>query len=143
MLGIFSKTNDSNFIEAAGLSGLDFIILDQEHGSVTNDRLFDHIRAAHVTSMKAIVRVKELNHNEIGSALDAGADGVQIPNISTPEEAKMAIEAARFFPLGKRGICRFVKAANYGLKDRNEYFTSENTKGILNFILNLSLQTLL
>lgn len=128
MIGIFSKTIDSSFIEAAGMAGLDFIILDQEHGLVSREQLYNHVRAAKGTKMKSIVRVAELNSNLIGSALDAGADGVQVPNISTSEEAKKAIESARFFPHGVRGVCRFVKSASYGDMDRNNYFQSENNK---------------
>jgi 4-hydroxy-2-oxoheptanedioate aldolase len=128
MIGIFSKTTDSSFVEAAGIAGLDFIILDQEHGLVSRERLYDHIRAAKSTTMKSIVRVAELNSNLIGSAFDAGADGVQVPNISTVEDAMKAVESARFFPLGMRGVCRFVKAASYGDMDRTEYFETENNK---------------
>lgn len=128
MIGIFSKTTDSSFVEAAGIAGLDFIILDQEHGLVSRERLYDHIRASKLTTMKSIVRVAELNSNLIGSALDAGADGVQVPNVSTSDDAIKAIESARFFPIGMRGVCRFVKAASYGDKDRNDYFKSENDK---------------
>jgi len=128
MTGIFSKTTDSNLVEAAGRAGLDFIILDQEHGPITNERLHDHVRAARAAGMKAIVRVRELNHNAIGSALDAGADGVQVPNVATAEQARTAIDAARFHPDGHRGVCRFVKAAHFGTMDRNAYFTSANTQ---------------
>lgn len=128
MVGIFSKTTDSNFIEAAGLSGLDFIIIDQEHGPVGNERLYDHLRASSVSGMKGIVRVRELNHNAIGSALDAGADGVQVPNISTVEDANLAIKAARFYPLGQRGVCRFVKSASFGSLEKREYFDKSNQR---------------
>jgi 4-hydroxy-2-oxoheptanedioate aldolase len=127
MIGIFSKTTDSSFIESATLTGLDFIIIDQEHGPVSRERLFDHIRAVSNDSL-AIVRVAELNHNLIGAAYDAGAHGVQVPNISSVEEAKSAIEAARFYPKGMRGVCRFVKAASYGSMDKVDYFKNENDK---------------
>jgi 4-hydroxy-2-oxoheptanedioate aldolase len=128
MIGIFSKTTDSSFVEAAGLSGLDFIILDQEHGPVTRDRLYDHVRAAKSSEMKTIIRVSELNNNLIGSALDTGADGVQVPNISNVKEAELAIKAARFHPIGMRGVCRFVKSADFGRKEKQAYFNEENKK---------------
>jgi len=127
MIGIFSKTTDSSIIESVTLSGLDFIIIDQEHGPVSRERLFDHIRAVSNDSL-AIVRVAELNHNLIGAAYDAGAHGVQVPNISSVEEAKSAIEAARFYPKGMRGVCRFVKAASYGSMDKVDFFKNENEK---------------
>ena len=52
MIGIFSKTTDSSFIEAAGFAGLDFIIIDQEHAPVSNENLYNHIRAAKLFHMR-------------------------------------------------------------------------------------------
>lgn len=128
MIGIFSKTIDSNFIEALGPAGLDFVILDQEHGPITLETLHNHVRAAKCGRLKSIVRVRGVDANAIGSVLDAGADGVQVPNISTPEQAREAVEAARFHPMGKRGVCRFVKAASFGSVPKEDYFKEANTK---------------
>lgn len=128
MIGIFSKTTDSNFIEALGYSGLDFVILDQEHGPVSLETLHNHVRAARCSNLKSIVRVKGVDNNAIGSALDAGADGVQVPNIATPEQAREAVAAARFFPQGNRGVCRFVKAANFGSVPKQKYFKQANNR---------------
>lgn len=128
MIGIFSKTTDSNFIEALGFSGLDFVILDQEHGPVSLETLHNHVRAARCSNLKSIVRAKGVDSNAIGAALDAGADGVQVPNISTPEQARQAVRAARFFPQGNRGVCRFVKAASFGSMPKQEYFKQSNTR---------------
>lgn len=131
MIGVFSKTLDSNFVEALGFAGMDFVILDQEHGPVSNAGLYDHVRAARASSMKSIVRVKGVDANAIGAALDAGADGVQVPNISTPEEAEQAVKAAKFFPLGNRGVCRFVKAAEFGRSPKLKYFDKANEKLVI------------
>lgn len=125
-IGIFSKTTDSAIIEAAGISGLDFVILDTEHGPSSLETLHHHIRAAKLTQMDPIVRVKHIDSNAIGSALDAGASGVQIPNINTAEQAEEAVKAARFHPHGSRGVCRFVRAAQYGDRERSSYFTEAN-----------------
>lgn len=131
MLGIFSKTTDSNFVEAAGLGGLDFIILDKEHGPVNNEIIHHHVRAATVSNLKSIIRVRECNEAEIGAALDSGASGVQVPNISSVAEAKKAIEAARFAPNGSRGVCRFVRDANFGDKPKQVYFKEANSKMLI------------
>lgn len=131
MIGIFSKTSDSSFVEATGLAGLDFIILDQEHGIVTSEKLLDHVRAAKVSNLTSFVRVPYLNSNYIGKALDSGADGVMVPNISTKEEAQMAVQYAKFFPQGTRGVCRFVKSAQFGSLDKGEYFEEENKKTLI------------
>lgn len=131
MIGIFSKTTDSNIVEAIGMAGMDFVILDQEHGPITNETLHNHIRAAKTGGSKAIVRVKGVDANAIGSALDSGADGVQVPNIGSVEDAKTAIESARFYPLGNRGVCRFVKAANFGNSPKGSYFKEANKKLVI------------
>lgn len=130
-LGIFSKTTDSAFVEAAGIAGLDFIILDCEHGPITSETLHNHIRAAKITNINSIVRVKNLDAHAIGAALDTGAAGVQIPNINTAQQAKEAVEAARFYPLGKRGVCRFVRAAAFGTEDKAKYFSNANQSIII------------
>ena len=130
-LGIFSKTSDSCFIEAAGQSNLDFIIIDSEHGTANFKTIQYHVNALKNTRTAGIVRVSELSKHEIGSVLDAGADGVQIPNISRREEAELAVSYARFYPEGERGVCRFVKAANYGAKPIDEYILDENKKTLI------------
>ncbi len=131
MLGIFSKTTDSNLIEAAGYSGLDFVILDQEHGPTTLETLHNHVRAAKLSGIKSIIRVPTNQPHLIGAALDTGADGVQIPNVSSYAEALAAVKAARFYPKGMRGVCRFVRAAEFGTKDRSSYFVEANSKTII------------
>lgn len=120
--GTFSKTLDSTFVEAAGLAGLDFIILDTEHGPASLETLHHHVRAARLTEMQPIVRVKSVEAHAIGSALDTGAAGVQVPNINSAEQAREAVHAARFYPVGGRGVCRYVRAANFGHQDKASYF---------------------
>lgn len=126
--GIFSKTTDSAFVEAAGIAGLDFIILDTEHGPVNLETLHHHVRAAKLTRMASIIRVNSVDSHAISSALDTGADGVQVPNISTAQQAQDAVKAARFHPHGSRGVCRFVRAANFGDQHKDDYLATANDK---------------
>jgi 4-hydroxy-2-oxoheptanedioate aldolase len=125
-IGIFSKTTDSAFVEAAGLSSLDFIILDTEHGPANWETIHHHVRAAALTPMASIVRVAGVNSHLIGMALDTGADGVQVPNIANATQASQAIQAARFYPKGERGVCRFVRAAGFGEAVKSVYFEAAN-----------------
>lgn len=126
--GIFSKALDSAFVEAAGHAQLDFIILDTEHGPAGWETIQNHIRAARLTNMAPLVRVRGLDSHAIGAALDAGAAGVQVPSITTATQAEEAVDAARFHPSGQRGVCRFVRAAGYGAMGKAAYFKTENEK---------------
>ncbi|AXJ01678.1 4-hydroxy-2-oxoheptanedioate aldolase [Cyclonatronum proteinivorum] len=131
MIGIFSKTIDSNLVEAISYSGLDFMIFDQEHGTLDLTTIQNHVRATKMGGMTSVVRVAENNHNKIGSAFDSGADMVQVPNISSVEQAMKAIDAAKFFPNGNRGVCCYVKAANFGTTEKSIYLSNANSKQLI------------
>ena len=126
VLGPFSKTEDPAMIEAMGYAGFDFLIIDLEHGPNTVRSLQNLVRAAQLSGILPIVRVKEDLPNVIGEVLDIGAGGVQVPKITTADEARMVIQTAKFAPLGMRGVCRYVRAAEYSAKDRFEYFQEAN-----------------
>ena len=126
VLGPFSKTEDPAMVEAMGYAGFDFLVLDLEHGPNTVLSLQNLVRAAQLSGILPIVRVKEDLPNVIGEVLDIGAGGVQVPKITTADEARAVIQAAKFAPLGMRGVCRYVRAADYSAKDRFEYFKEAN-----------------
>lgn len=127
VVGTFSKSQDPAFIEIIGHAGFDFVVLDLEHGPNTVLSLPNLIRAAEVTGLFPIVRVKEDTPSLISEVLDSGAGGIQVPQISDKKDAEEVLQAARFTPLGMRGVCRFVRAADYSSLDRYEYFTQANT----------------
>jgi 4-hydroxy-2-oxoheptanedioate aldolase len=124
--GPFMKTGDPAFVEATGYAGFDFAILDMEHGPTTLQTIQNNVRAAQIAKMLPIVRVRDRMPESVGQALDIGAGGIQIPQITTPEEAENAVLAAKFFPMGERGVCRYVRAAGYSSTERNRYFSEAN-----------------
>ena len=127
--GPFMKTGDPMFVEAVGLAGFDFVILDTEHGPVDIESQQNNVRAAEARNTVPIIRLKDKAENTIGRALDIGAYGIQVPQISSVEEARTVVKYAKFYPYGMRGVCRFVRAADYSAKDRFDYF--ESSKDII------------
>lgn len=126
VIGPFCKSLEATYIEIIGYSGFDFCILDMEHGPVTTHNLQDLIRACNVSNVLPIVRVSEISEEAIGKVLDLGAAGIQVPQISHKKAAQQAIQYAKFAPIGERGVCRFVRAADYSMMDRFEYFKKAN-----------------
>ncbi len=126
VFGLFSKTSDPALVEIAGYAGFDFIILDLEHGPNTTHNLQHLVRAAEIGGIVPIVRVKESPRSLIGEVLDVGAAGVQVPQITTAANAREAVAAAKFAPSGNRGVCRFVRAAEYSSMDKTVYFEQSN-----------------
>ncbi|MDR1373330.1 MAG: aldolase [Dysgonamonadaceae bacterium] len=124
--GPFMKTGDPAFVECAGHAGFDFCILDMEHGPVDFFTLQNLIRGAEASGILPVVRTYDSSETAISKALDLGAKGIQVPQIRSAEEARKAIKAAKYHPGGERGVCRFVRAANYSSTPRSEYFETAN-----------------
>jgi 4-hydroxy-2-oxoheptanedioate aldolase len=124
--GPFCKTGDPAFIEALGYSGFDFVILDMEHGPTNVESLQNLVRAAELSAVLPIVRVKEGAPWVVGAALDVGACGIQAPQITDAAAAEEIVRLAKFAPRGERGVCRFVRSAKYSSQDRFEYFRESN-----------------
>ena len=113
---MFSKTSDPAFIETAGYSGMDFVIIDLEHGPNNVQSVQNLIRAAEVAGIFPIVRVKESCASVMSEVLDIGAGGIQVPQITKKEDGEAVFKKTKFSPLGERGVCRFVRAAEYSKK---------------------------
>lgn len=126
VLGIFMKTCDPAFVEAAGYAGVDFAVLDMEHGPISYESMQHNIRAAQVAGIFPVVRVSSLSDIAIAKALDIGAMAVQVPQVTTAEEADRAVRFAKYAPRGERGVCRFVRAARYSATPGAEYFPRAN-----------------
>lgn len=122
-LGPFMITSDPAFVEAAGYAGYDFVLLDMEHGPGSFQNLQQLIRGANVAGVCPVVRVPRGSDIWIDRALDVGAGAVMIPQIDTAEQARAAVTAAKFSPVGMRGTCRFVRSAGYGAVPGSEYFS--------------------
>lgn len=126
VVGMFSKTEDPAILEAAGFAGADFVIIDLEHGPNTIRSAQNLVRAAQISGVFPIIRVKEESPSVMAEALDIGAGGIQVPQISCRKDAEDVMRRTKFSPVGERGVCRFVRAANYSAKDRFQYFKDAN-----------------
>jgi 4-hydroxy-2-oxoheptanedioate aldolase len=131
VLGPFAKTCDPGFIEILGYGGFDFVIIDLEHGPNTIQTAQDLVRAAQISRLLPIVRVKERVPSVIGEALDIGAGGIHVPQITSAEDARRVMERAKFAPEGMRGVCRFVRAGKYSSMDKFQYFKEANEAVII------------
>lgn len=131
VLGTFMKSNDPCMAEVLGTTGLDFFVLDNEHVSINQENISNIIRAAQLYNIAPIIRVTCNEQSKILQVLDAGAYGVQVPNIDTFEQAKYLQDCTRYYPLGKRGFSPNVRAAEYGDIALKEYIAMANEKTVV------------
>src|SRR5256886_11634868 len=103
-------------VEMLGHLGFDWILLDNEHGSITVDTAEACIVAAELTGMAPIVRPVGNKAEIIAPFLDRGAWGVQVPHVNTADEARAAVDAVKYGPEGHRGLFSGGRPAGDGLK---------------------------
>ena len=85
-------------------SGLDFLIIDLEHGSFYPENIGDFAQMCQKEELPLIARVQDCEYHCISKPLDMGADGVLIPRTETMEQVETAIRSMRFYPYGKKGV---------------------------------------
>jgi 4-hydroxy-2-oxoheptanedioate aldolase len=88
--------------EIVSASGCDWLVIDQQHGYISDEAMRVMIQTAAIRGVPVLVRVPWNEPVSIGHALDAGAEGVIVPMISTAADARRASEASHYPPLGYR-----------------------------------------
>ena len=125
-IGTFAKIADASVVELFSLCAFDYFIVDNEHSQMNKESMADLLRAADISGIIPIVRVRENSRSQILHALDAGALGVMVPETSTAAEVKHVIDSAFYAPEGSRGYTASNRAAGYGSMDAAEYATMAN-----------------
>ena len=127
---ILAGTNDPDLIDQLGPLGADGIWLEGEHGGVDYADLGNLTRAADLWGMTPIVRVMDNDYATIYRTLDRGAQGIVVPHVNTRAEAEAVVQAAKFAPLGKRGM--FTSRQGFGVGD---YLKTANDQSLLTVLL--------
>lgn len=129
-IGIWVQTGGVAVVEIAGAVGLDFVLIDGEHGSFCFDHAVTLIRTAEAARLTPIVRVPLSEPATLGRYLDAGAGGILVPQVRSGEHAHAIVSAAKYrtkeFPAGTRGACPITRATAYGSPGWNDYAEQAN-----------------
>ncbi|MBI3836377.1 MAG: cupin domain-containing protein [Planctomycetia bacterium] len=102
--GLWVTLESASITEMAVGLGLDWVVVDAEHGHLDWSDILEHIRATVRSETVVLVRIAELNLGLIKRALDIGADGVVVPWIESVEQLRQAVSFAHYPPAGVRGI---------------------------------------
>lgn len=102
--GLWVTLESPSITEMAVALGLDWVVIDAEHGHLDWKEIVEHIRATVRSETVAIVRIAELNGGLIKRVLDIGADGIIVPWVETAEQLAQAVACARYPLEGVRGI---------------------------------------
>jgi 4-hydroxy-2-oxoheptanedioate aldolase len=134
VIGLWSIIPSPVLMEIFGSGGLDFVILDMEHGVYNVQSVDDCIRSCS-SSIAPLVRVPGADASAIQWALDLGSSGVVIPQISGFIDALNAVGMTKFSPEGTRGYNPFTRAGNYSAATSSEMGKLNNAYGLTTVIV--------
>lgn len=124
LLGTWVKLPAVESVELMALAGFDFVVLDLEHSPMTLETASTLMAVARGRGVCPLVRVPDHSPSWIQRCLDAGASGVLAPHVDSVDQAKAVGGAARFEPLGTRGVGPTSRAGNWGLTPASDYLAS-------------------
>jgi 2-keto-3-deoxy-L-rhamnonate aldolase RhmA len=121
LVGTWIKLTSTESAEMASMAGFDFIVIDMEHGPIGIETAFQQIGLARAAGMQAFVRVPGIDPGLFQRLLDAGADGLVVPHVDDVQTAERVAAAARFPPVGRRGVGNTSRAGAWGCGCLGDY----------------------
>jgi 2-dehydro-3-deoxyglucarate aldolase/4-hydroxy-2-oxoheptanedioate aldolase len=114
-VGTFVGTASPVVAEVCAAAGVDWLLLDLEHGAGGEEQVRAVIPAAAAYGVPTVVRVESAARIRIGRVLDLGAAGVMLPRLESADEVEAAVRHLRYPPLGDRGVATYNRACRFGL----------------------------
>ncbi len=128
MIMEFGTRGIAKILEAADV---DFVLYDMEHSGIEIDRIFDLIAWSKAAPYSPFVRVPQGMYHFLARVMDAGAHGVMVGNVETPEQARDIVNAVKYAPLGKRGVALGTAHNDYVIPDAATYFKEINESSVV------------
>jgi len=112
-LGTWITLGHTAIAEILVKAGFEWLVVDLEHSTISIEQAGELIRTIDLAGAVPLVRLTSNDINQIKRVMDAGASGIVVPNVNSPKEAKDAVAATRYAPLGRRGV-GLARAQKYG-----------------------------
>ena len=114
LIGAWASLDSPASAELLARAGLDWVVVDLEHGAATEASLLAHLYALDAGGTTALVRPPSGERLRVGRALDLGAAGIVIPRLDTAEQVREAVTFLRYPPAGQRGVALLTRGARLG-----------------------------
>lgn len=104
LAGMWVCSGSATVTEIAAGSGLDWLLIDMEHSALSIETVLVQLQVAAAYPVTPVVRVPWNDPVLIKQVLDAGAQNLIVPMVSSAAEARAAVAATRYPPAGVRGV---------------------------------------
>ena len=132
-IGTFVSMGNMSEVECLGYTGLDFVVIDTEHGPFDTETMMNLIRAAELVHLVPVVRLANVDHKDIQRAADCGAQAIILPCLRELDDFKKAVALAKYAPIGQRGFIKgrgthFGNAPWAATETLEEYYANSNER---------------
>lgn len=131
VLGTWAVIPSTVTADIMASAGLDFIIIDAEHGPINFETAQNMVIACESRGVSPVMRVGNLVEGDILKALDIGIHCLQMPNIKTREDVELLIKYSKYPPAGERGFSPFTRSGNYSIHNATTLTAAANENSML------------
>jgi 2-keto-3-deoxy-L-rhamnonate aldolase RhmA len=124
LLGTMITLPSPEMVEIMVDAGFDWLFIDCEHAAF-DSRVAQSLLQAAGGRCPCVIRVPNSDDVWIKKMLDIGADGIIVPQVNSPEQARRAIRSCKYPPQGTRGV-GLGRAHRYGARFK-EYLDNANS----------------
>ena len=135
VMGTWNTFQSTLATKVLASSGLDFQIIDMEHGPLSFSNLHDHVLASEYYGCNCLVRIPNASSSMSLQALDQGANGIVVPQIENTEIAYKIESDVKYFPEGNRGFSPFTLAGNFTNQNVHQHIKNSNSETVLVLII--------
>lgn len=121
VVGGLVRMPSEELVEMLAVAGLDFVLVDCEHGPADVGLLRQHLALADAHGLPVLVRIGEGEHHLAQRALDQGAQGIVAPHVESPADAEALVRAVHYPPRGTRGFATYPRAGRFGTVTADEH----------------------
>jgi len=121
-------------VEIAGYAGAEAVLLDCEHGMMSPETIRDMLSCASSSGTAAVFRPRSFDPVACRQALDSGAAGVHVSHVDTADEARAAVDACRYAPVGCREMS-LGRAVHFKAENLKPYVAQANDDQLLTVMI--------
>ncbi|QSO51829.1 hypothetical protein JZ785_24135 [Alicyclobacillus curvatus] len=125
-IGSFVLGHDPSIVRVAASAGLDFLLIDGEHGLFSDELISQFIDAGKGLDIAIMLRCTTERLGDLPALFDHGLDGVIVAGAQSAVDAQHIISQLKYPPLGHRGLNPFVPTAAYGSANRELFMQAQN-----------------
>jgi len=131
VLGTWSMIPSTITTDIIASTGLDFLIIDAEHGPISFETAQNMVIACESRKVSPVMRVGTIDEADILKALDIGVHCIQIPNVNTKVDVENIVSLSKYPPIGKRGFSPFTRAGNYSIENSTTLTIKANKNSLI------------